>query len=84
MQKTTFKAHNSIGKPLCPCCGRNPRTPSQLKCGRCEREKMPVQWDRLEARMVEVIKYMCSNRPEELAILEQNAKADLLAGMVAS
>lgn len=43
-----FKTHNTLGKPLCLCCGHNPRKPDRLKCGRCEREMRAVRWSRLE------------------------------------
>lgn len=47
--KPLFKSHNTLGLPLCPCCGHNPRTVNRAKCGRCEREGRPIQWDRLGA-----------------------------------
>jgi tRNA(Ile2) C34 agmatinyltransferase TiaS len=40
-----FKTHNALGKPLCPACGSNPRKLGRLKCGRCQRENRPIQWD---------------------------------------
>lgn len=43
-----FKTHNTLGNPLCPCCGSNPRNRDKVKCGRCERENRLIQWDRLQ------------------------------------
>lgn len=42
-----FKAYNTLGKPLCPCCGSNPRSRDAIRCGRCLRENRSIRWDRL-------------------------------------
>jgi predicted amidophosphoribosyltransferase len=41
-QKRKYKSHNSLGKPLCQACGRNPTKHQFLRCGRCLREDRPV------------------------------------------
>lgn len=43
--KKKFKTHDTLGRPLCRACGRNPRRPDIMKCGRCVRVGNPVQWD---------------------------------------
>lgn len=45
--KPMFKSHNTLGMPLCPCCGGNPRQIGRVKCARCQREQRAIQWDRL-------------------------------------
>lgn len=52
----TIRSHNSIGKPLCPCCGSNPRKPTLPKCGRCHRQSRPIRWDRLDPTTTDLIR----------------------------
>jgi len=60
--KPPFKTHNTLGKPLCPCCGSNPRTPTVLKCGRCQREGRAVQWDRVDESVKDELRRIESER----------------------
>jgi len=59
-----FKAYNSLGKPLCPACGGNPRAVGRVRCGRCEREGRAIQWRRLPPETLAMLRTMGLTPPE--------------------